>query len=148
MWLDHAFSPRWEARVEDTLTVAQDPALTAVGTATPQRMEGNNLANTVNASLHTDWTREFSTALTYQNSFYDYENSGATINPDETVAPSYAGSLNRVEQTIGLELQWAVLPTTTALIGYKFGLVNFTGNEQIAYNPVTPVQQLLLQQQP
>ncbi len=137
LWLDHAFSPRWEARVEDTLSVAQDPALTAVGTATPQRIEGNNLANTVNASLHTDWTRELSTALTYQNSFYDYENSGATINLDGTVAPSYAGSLNRVEQTIGLELQWAVLPTTTALLGYKFGLVNFTGNEQIAYDPLT-----------
>jgi hypothetical protein len=127
LWLDHAFSPRWEGRVEDTFTISQDPALTAVGTATPQRIEGNNLANTVNASMHTDWTRLFSTALTYQNSFYDYQNSGGTA-----AAPSYAGSLNRVEQTFGLELQWAVLPTTTALIGYKFGLVNFTGDEPIA----------------
>jgi len=132
LWLDHAFTSRWQARVEDTLMVAQDPGLTAVGTATPQRVEGNNIANTVNASLHSDWTREFSTELSYQNSFYDYENSGGTA-----ANPSYAGLLNRVEQIIGLELQWAVSTTTTALVGYRFGQVNFTGNEQIAFDPIT-----------
>ena len=77
-------------------------------------------------TLHTDWTREFSTVLSYQNSFYDYENSGGTfvapgaynqisISPPEflftgslpSVIPSYAGLLNRVEQTFGLDLQWA-----------------------------------------
>jgi hypothetical protein len=132
LWLDHAFSSRWEARVEDTVTVLQDPGLTAVGTATPQRVDGNNLVNTVNASLHTDWTREFSTELSYQNSVYDYENSGGTA-----LQPSLAGLLDRVEQTIGLDLQWHVSPTTTALIGYKFSQVNFIGNEQIAQNQNT-----------
>lgn len=172
LWLDHAFSSRWEARVEDTVRVAQDPALTAVATATPQRVEGNNVANTVTASLHTDWTREFSTALRYQNSFYDYENSGVTgitgpagatpvfdPNPPHaflgyalgtgfpaSVNASYAGLLNRVEQNISLDLQWHITPTTMALIGYQLGLVNFTGNELIAfsqpfpyYGPATPV---------
>jgi hypothetical protein len=130
LWLDHAFSSRWEARVEDTVSVSQDPTLTAVGTATPQRVDGNNLVNTVAASLRTDWTREFSTELSYQNSVYDYENSGGTA-----LQPSYAGLLDRLEQTIGLDLQWHVSPTTTALIGYKFSQVNFTGNEQIAPAP-------------
>ena len=129
LWLDHAFSSRWEARVEDTVSVSQDPGLTAVGTATPQRVDGNNLVNTVAASLRTDWTREFSTELSYVNSVYDYENSGGTA-----LQPSYAGLLDRLEQTIGLDLQWHVSPTTTALIGYKFSQVNFTGNEQIALN--------------
>ncbi len=27
LWLDHAFSARWEARVEDSVVVAQDPAI-------------------------------------------------------------------------------------------------------------------------
>jgi hypothetical protein len=79
--------------------------------------------------LRTDWTREFSTELSYVNSVYDYENSGGTA-----LQPSYAGLLDRLEQTIGLDLQWHVSPTTTALIGYKFSQVNFTGNEQIALN--------------
>ena len=74
------------------MTVAQDPALTSSGTAVAQRVEGNNLANTLQASLHTDWTREFSTELTYANSFYDYENSG---DPGSAAAPaSYYGPFN------------------------------------------------------
>jgi hypothetical protein len=133
LWLDHAFTSSWEARVQDSVSVSQDPLLTSVGTATPQRINGNNVANTVNALLHTDWTRQFSTALTYDNSFYDYENSGGTA-----ANPSYAGLLNRVEQTIGLDFEWHISTTTTALIGYKFGLVNFTGNEQIAQNTTIP----------
>ena len=133
LWLDHAFTPRWETRLEDTFTVSQDPALAAVGTAVEQRITGNNIANTVNALLHTDWTREIGTALTYQNSFYYYENSGGNA-----VNPSYAGLLNRIEQTVGLELQWMVLPTTTALIGYKFEQVNFNANEPVAQNTMPP----------
>lgn len=136
LWLDHAFSPRWEGRIEDTFVISQDPQLQATGTATPWRIEGNNIANTVNTSLHTDWTRQFSTRLFSQNSFYEYQNSGGTAQN-----PSYAGQLNRIDATFGLELQWAFSPTTTGLIGYKFGLVDFTGNEPIALNTtVTPNQ--------
>jgi len=144
-WLDHAFTPRWETRFEDTFTVSQDPALTAVGTAVAQRVSGNNVANTVNALLHTDWTREIATALIYQNSFYFYENSGAGavipavpfVSP-QSVNASYAGLLNRIDQTVGLELQWMVLPTTTAIIGYKFEQVNFNGNELVAFSQPFP----------
>jgi hypothetical protein len=132
-WLDHAFSPRWEARIEDTATISQDPQLTASGTATPQRIEGNNIANAATISVHADWTREFSTELTYENSVFDYQNSDGTA-----ANPSYAGLLNRVEQIIGLEPQWTISPTTMALVGYKFGLVNFTGDEPIAQNTTFP----------
>jgi hypothetical protein len=132
LWVDHAFTPRWDARVGDTVVVTQDPVLTAVGTATPTRVDGNYIANTFGLSLLTDWTQEFSTVLHYQNVLSFYENSGGTA-----VDPSYAGLLNRVEQTIGLDLQQAISPTTKVLIGYMFGLVNFTGNEQIAQNQNT-----------
>jgi hypothetical protein len=145
LWLDHAFTPRWEARVQDTVTVGQDPELTASGTATPHRTDGNYIANTFTASLHTDWTQEFSTALTYQNSFYHYENTGATdltpANPPvspESINPSLAGLLDRVEQSIALDLQWHITPTTMALIGYQFGLVNFTGNELVSFSQAYP----------
>ena len=150
LWLDHAFTPRWEARLEDTATVSQDPSLTSTGTAVPQRVEGNNLANSFKTSLHTDWTREFSTELSYANALIDYQNSGATGNDPSTnlgggyygyadgsapsVTTSYAGLLNRISQAISLDLQWHISTTTTALIGYQFGLVNFTGNELIAYS--------------
>jgi uncharacterized protein (PEP-CTERM system associated) len=83
--------------------------------------------------LHTDWTREFGTSLHYQNVVSIYENSGGTANN-----PSYAGLLNRVEQSIGLDLEWVATPTTTWLVGYMYGLVLFTGNEPIAQNTNPP----------
>jgi hypothetical protein len=135
VWLDHAFTPRWEGRIEDTVTVAQEPGLLTPGAAgTAQRISGNNVANTFTAALNTDWTRELSTALSYRNAFYDYQNSGGTA-----ANPSYAGLLNRVEQNFGLELQWHITAETTGLVGYNLGLVNFTGNEIIAQTaaPIT-----------
>jgi hypothetical protein len=154
LYLDHAFTPRWEARLEDTVTMAQEPSLLTPGLAgTAQRINGNNVANTVTAGLHTDWTRLFSTQLTYANTFYHYENSGASVTgptaatllpsppfPPSTyiggnpgsVQTSYAGTLDRFEHLISLDLQWHVTPTTMALIGYQFGLVNFIGNEPVA----------------
>lgn len=89
LWLDHAFNSSWEARLEDTLAVQQDPSLTAVGSDTAQRVEGNNIGNTANVSLHTDWTREFSTLLNYQNTFVSYESSGGNTTPPYG-SPSYA----------------------------------------------------------
>jgi hypothetical protein len=82
--------------------------------------------------------------LNFQNSFYDYQNSGAGITTATNlappfppsmvigVAPSLAGELNRVQNSIALDLQWHIKPTTTIFAGYQFGQVNYTGNEPIA----------------
>ena len=130
LWVDHAFTERWKARVQDSFVVAQDPQLlNSPGTpaATLQRVNGNNIVNTAKISLTTDWTRLFSTILSYQNTFYDYQNNGGTA-----ANPSLAGELNRDENLVSLDFQWHILPTTTAFIGYQYGQIIYTGNEPIA----------------
>lgn len=122
LWLDHAFSPRWDLRLEDSVAVTQDPLLTSVGTATPQRISGNNVVNNGSISLHTVWTRKFSTQISYGNASYFYDND------------DYASTLDRIEQTIGLEGQWQLTEKTVGSVGYKLGLVNYTGDE-IHYGP-------------
>jgi hypothetical protein len=142
-WVDHAFTERWQARFQDSFVVAQEPELLAQGAPTtdPARAEGNNIANTATIRLNTDWTRLFSTVLTYQNGFFDYQQSGAVVTKDTngvvtTVSPSLAGELNRVENSIALDLQWHVKPTTTIFAGYQYGQVNYTGDELISA-PIT-----------
>ena len=162
LWLDHSFSERWKANVTDNLGMGQEPEL--IGPSSPSsgnpvqyRVTGNNLANHASFTLSTDWTRLFSTALHYGNSFYDYDNTGATLggpvsgvvailpsNPANSLpgwdflspgGPSLAGLLNRVEQSLGLDLQWHFQPQTMGFIGYNFSLVNYNGNEPIGvYN--------------
>jgi len=58
LWVDHAFSETWHGKVEDSLTVGQEPALNDSG-GTHLRVNGNNIANTGSLDLKTDWTREF-----------------------------------------------------------------------------------------
>jgi hypothetical protein len=130
LWVDHAFTERWQTRVQDSFVVGQEPELLGGGQVV--RTEGNNIRNTGTVDLNTTWTRLFSTQLGYQNTFYDYQNSGATTSNFATQGASLAGELNRIEQTVSLDLQWAVTPETTAFIGGAFSWVDYTGNEPIA----------------
>jgi len=129
LWADHAFNERWHARAQDSFVSAQDPGLiNAPGTpgATLQRVQGNNIDNTAKISVTTDWTDLFSTVLSYKNSLYDYQNKGGNA-----ANPSLAGLLNRDENLVSLDLQWHVMPTTTAFVGYQYGQVVYNGGEQI-----------------
>ncbi len=140
LWVDHAFTESWQGKVADTLAIGQEPTLLNPGSAPgsqPFRVNGNNLVNTATLTLNTDWTRLFSTVLTYQNTFTDYQNDGGNAsNASLSTNPSLAGLLNRIDQSIGTDFQWHVAPETTALIGYKFEWVDYTGNQVIATNTV------------
>jgi hypothetical protein len=149
LWLDHAFNERWHANLTDTFAVGQEPELLnpnpVTSVATPYRVEGDNISNHGGITLLTDWTRLFSTSLAYDNGFFDYQNSGAVVDFNNTpptimtagiAGASLAGILNRIEQDISLDLKWHILPETTAFVGYQFGWVDYTANEPIAV--VTP----------
>jgi hypothetical protein len=138
LWMDHAFTERWQARVQDSFVVGQEPELIDPNTAYARRSNGNNFSNTGTLTLDTVWTRLFSTALKYQNSFFDYQNSGATTANIATQGASLAGMLNRIDQVVSLDFQWHVAPETVAFFGGAFECVNYTGNEPIAPNTIGP----------
>jgi hypothetical protein len=134
LWVNHAFNESWQASVQDTFVSAQEPNLFvsgAGGVAVAQRVSGNNIENTGSVKLNTQWTQLLGSELGYQNTFWDYSQSGGnTVAPFNT--PSYAGLLDQVDHLVWLNLTWQVLPTTVAYVGYQFGENNYTGNEVIA----------------
>ena len=151
LWVNHSFNERWKATVADTLAMGQEPQLLG-DRGVLYRVNGNNFANHGNIVLDTEWSRKLSTSLHYGNNFYDYDNHGAVVDATtpttglsslpalsthvgsagwETVSPSLAGTMNRIEQDIALDLQWHFQPETIGFIGYNFGVVNYTGNELI-----------------
>jgi hypothetical protein len=145
LWLTHAFNEQWKAKVTDTFASGQEPELLnpnpVTGVATPYRLNGDNISNHGLISVDTDWTRLFSTTLSYNNGLFDYQDSGATLNSgtlmDGSVpGPSLAGILDRIEESAALDLKWHVLPETVAFIGYSFAWVNYTGDEPIAVVPL------------
>jgi hypothetical protein len=126
LWVDHAFTERWQTKVEDTLAVGQEPQLLNGG-GTLLRVEGNNIHNGGMISLDTQWTRLVGTELSYQNNFYDYQNSGGNASN-----PSLAGTLNRLQHDISLNVNWLLQPTLTAFVGYQYEQINYIGDEQVA----------------
>jgi hypothetical protein len=125
LWVDHAFTERWSTKVQDTLAVGQEPQLINGGSLL--RTEGNNFHNFGSITLDTQWTPLMGTEFSYQNNFFDYQNSGGTA-----AAPSLTGLLNRLQHDVSLNVNWRLQPTLLAYVGYQFEQVNYIGNEIIA----------------
>ena len=132
LWVDHAFSERWSAKVLDTLAVGQEPQLLN-GSGTLYRTEGNNIHNTGAISLDTQWTRLLGTELSYQNDLYDFQNSGGNA-----LNPSLTGILNRIENDVTLNVNWRLQPELLAFVGYEFQQINYTGDEQTGFTLLGP----------
>jgi hypothetical protein len=130
LWVDHAFTERWQGKVQDSFVVGQEPELIDGGIGgTLHRTSGDNISNTGTLTLNTIWTRLFSTALNYRNTFIDYQNRGGTV-----IDPSIAGVLNRIDQSVSLDLQWLVAPETIAFVGGSLEWANYTADEPIGIN--------------
>jgi hypothetical protein len=141
LWIDHAFTERLEGKVQDTFTISQDPQLTSSGTILPYREEGNNIANAGTVSLHTEVTMLLSTDLGYQNNYVAYHNHGTTTTDLlEGQGASLAGFLDQDDHLIWLNLNYEYLPGLTFLIGYQFGLNQYTGDEPIGIDPFNITQ--------
>lgn len=136
LWIDHAFSERWEAKVLDTFVDAQDPQLSASPTALPYRSNGNNLQNIATFTVHTEWSMLFNSDIGYQNTWYDYRQHGANSATFALTGPTYAGLLNQDSHSAWINLNYQYLPDLSFQIGDQFGYVDYTGNEPIAFGPL------------
>ena len=135
LWIDHAFTERWEAKIADSFIDSQEPQLTASGTILPYRTEGNNIVNTGTITVHTDWSKLFSTDAGYQNTYVQYQNSGGTLEDAFEGKPSLEGYLGQIDELVWLNLNYQFQPDLTFFVGYQFGINNFTAGEPIAFVP-------------
>jgi hypothetical protein len=134
--LDHAFSERYRLGLSDSFVIGQEPdsiRLESGASDQFQRLSGNNIRNYASIFFNAQLTPLFSTEVGYNNSFFDYdaEFNDAIQTPGFPVIPSPSGALDRVEHTGYIEGQLEVRPTTLALVGYQFGVVDYTGDEAI-----------------
>lgn len=126
LWVQHAFTERWQTKIQDTLLVGQNPELLN-NQGVPIRISGSNLHNIGSADLQTQWTRLLGTTIGYRNNLYHYQNG------------YYQGLLDLMQHDISIDVNWTLSPTLLAFVGYQFEQLNYTGNEIIGINPVTLV---------
>jgi len=127
--LNHRFSDRYRIELGNNFVIAQEPSLLNPSTAVQGsyiRTDGNNVRNRANVAFDAALTEKLGTRLAYANTLYDYEQTGAG---------SRSALLDRIEHLGTADLRWMVQPTTTALVGYSFGLVDQTSKD-LLLNPI------------
>src|SRR6266404_635682 len=141
--LNHAFSPRYQISVTDSFVIGQEPdLLRATQTLdTFQRISGNNIRNYGTINLNGQLTPVFGFQVGYVNSFFDYHDKGgfdaSHTDLNGIGFASFAGLLNRIEHEIHVDARWQLEPNTVGLIGYKYRLADYTGDEKIGEDPLT-----------
>ena len=116
---DHQFSPRYRLKVNDSFLYGITPEI--IGAAsTIYRSDLSYIRNLGLINFTGELTKTLGFSLSYNNAFYDYL--------DDPVPNSYSTLLNRIEQTVPVDLRYQVQPDLVALIGYRYGNYGYTGN--------------------
>lgn len=131
----HAFSPRQSIGVKNAFIYTSEPTVvdSATGIITaPTRtvIAGRTKSNVYHNYGVIDYnlglTRTMSLALGYANNWYDYEADGVG---------SRSALLDRLEHNFWGDLRRQFTPKVVGLVGYSLGLVQFTGDEVIGFEP-------------
>lgn len=126
--LNHAFTENHKLDIHDNFAVAQEPELfePAGATTVPLRADGNNMRNAGGLSYTASWTPLISTVLAYDNTIYDYQQSGIG---------SYSSALDRLQHMVTANLRFHVQPSTIVLGGYQYGRTGYTSKDSLAFGP-------------
>ena len=138
--LDHSFSERYHLNVQDSFVIGQEPDLLRAQNSfnTYQRVPGDNIRNYGSINFSAALTRLFGAEIGYANTLFKYDDAGSGFFDDfGNWVPSRAGLLDRLEHYIHLDGRWQVQAQTVALLGYRYGQVDYNGNELIGFDDVT-----------
>jgi hypothetical protein len=138
--LNHSFSERYVLNVSDSFVIGQEPDFLRTGpTLTDfQRIPGDNIRNYGQIKFNAQLTRLFGLELGYQNSFFKYaDNAPTSIDPDTgALIVSRSALLDRIEHYVHIDGRWTVQPETTAVVGYRYGQTDYTGDKIIGIDDV------------
>jgi Putative beta-barrel porin 2 len=113
----HQLNPRTYITLTDYLSYAAEPNL-QLGFGAANQV-ANYFYNSSTLALGFQWTPRFSTVTSYTANVLYYDR------------PSLGNSLNRLENLIGQQFRFLVLPTITAVAEYRFGYIDYFSNSSL-----------------
>ena len=130
--LRHQFSPRHELGVSDSFVYTSEPTVADRGgiITAPTRTRGNVLHNNGSIEDNIGLSQKFALSLGYMNNWYDYDQEGPG---------SRSALLDRMEHLIRIDGRYQVNPSLVGLLGYSFGINDYTGDDAIAYDFRFPI---------
>jgi hypothetical protein len=132
--LRHQFSPRHDIGIDDSFVVTSEPTIAERGffITAPQRLRTKSDVWHNRGAIEENFglTQRLGLSVGYVNNWYDYEQEGTG---------SRSALLDRLEHLFRADLRYTINPKLVGLVGYTFGLNNYTGDEFItAGTPGTP----------
>lgn len=131
--LSHAFTERYKLDLTDSFVQTREPGLVAPANAPILTVAGPNayylrtrqdvLRNYGSAMMTAGLTDQLGVQLGYSNTLYDFSDLGPG---------SLSALLDRMEHLATFNLRWQALPSTVALVGYQFGVTDYTGDDLTA----------------
>ena len=136
----HNFTENTRLSVSESFVVAQEPSI--IDNNGPitlaLRTLGDNMRNTAKISLSHDFTEQVGVEVGYSNTFYDYDEENSPI-AGGGINFSRSAILDRMQHLITADLRWYLAPDAIGILGYQYGMVDFTGDQIIGYQGVTPM---------
>jgi hypothetical protein len=146
--LGHAFNEKDQVTVHDSFVIGQEPDLLRAQNSfsTFQFVPGSNIRNYGSITLDGKITRELGFEVGYDNAYYDYaddtnpeELGPAGLDSNGNFIPSAGGSLNRLEHGIHAEARWEFNPETFGVLGFRYRLTDYTGDQPIGGGGSDPI---------
>ena len=128
--LTHRFGPHHDITVSDSFVFSSEPSVVDQGgiVTSPLRSDSSVIHNRGAIDYNIGISRQMALGFGYGNNFYDYEEDGVG---------SRSALLDRIEQLFRLDLRNTFTPNLVGLVGYSFGLNNYTADEFIVAAPTT-----------
>ena len=112
--LTHAVNEHVSFEVGDSFSVSREPEQFLTGQVA--RSKADLTSNRASIAGDIALSDEFKLVPSYKNNLYDYSDIG------------YKTALNRMEHLPQLDLRYQFAPETAAILGYRYGVVNFDKN--------------------
>jgi len=122
---DHRFSERYKIDFNDSFAYSQEPEIiqpAGVAEASFVRTDSSALRNRARMDFTAQITELLSLNPGYQNTWYHYLDSGEE---------SRSARLDRFEHLLHLDARYMVQEHLIGLVGYQFGLFDYTGSDPI-----------------
>jgi len=129
--LRHQFGPKHDIAVDDSFVYTSEPTVAEGGfgaISAPTRLRSKSAVLHNRGAIEDNiWlTQQIGLSFGYVNNWYDYEQEGAG---------SRSALLDRLEHLFRVDGRYQVNPKLVALVGYMFGLNQYTADEVIALTP-------------
>lgn len=122
--VEHRFSERLKLNLNENFVYAQEPEVVeggGGGTITTFRTDADVMRNRASAEATMRATENLGVSFGYENGWYDYQ--------DDNDPGSRSALLDRLEHLVRLDTRWQARPDLVGIVGYQFGLVNYTADE-------------------